>query len=428
MRRRLLVLLIAAACGGGSDSPDAAAPDAASPDAPDAAGPTRSVYLANGGVQLLISGADIGLEIEPVELATDDDAIEIHQEFYGVPWQAFEAGTSPPAEWIAQMDRIRDFAQAIGKPVFLSITPLDGQRTHLADRTVISNGTVQSESWSAACYDFASAPDRDDVHAAYLAYIDWMLDEFHPTWLAHGVEVNLYFENCPNAVAGLQAALNDGYAEARAHQPGVIAFPTIQIDHLYGVADGSCASGNQSACFDANYAQISPLQRDRFAMSTYPMNGIDISQLPADWFTRGPARGGEVGLVSETGTNSVDTVIETDTDQCVQVLAATEASEAAYLSRVLGEHQLELVNWWSDRDLIVAPLMTDCPCTFDAAWCSVRDQFRGPPPTGSVDTQALGELSLKVFGTMGLRTYDGTPKTAPYAAWQAARQATFVAP
>jgi hypothetical protein len=82
---------------------------------------------------------------------------------------------------------------------------------------------------------------------------------------------------------------------------------------------------------------------------------------------------------------------------------------------------IELVNWWSDRDLVVDALMTDCPCTFDSTWCAVLDIFRGPATDAGPDTQAQGELGLKAFGVMGLRAYDGTVKPDVYARWTAAR-------
>jgi len=50
------------------------------------------------------------------------------------------------------------------------------------------------------------------------------------------------------------------------------------------------------------------------------------------------------------------------------------------------------------------------PCTFDSTWCTVLDIFRGPATDAGPDTQLPGELSLKAFGVMGLRAYDGTFK------------------
>jgi hypothetical protein len=83
---------------------------------------------------------------------------------------------------------------------------------------------------------------------------------------------------------------------------------------------------------------------------------------------------------------------------------------------------MDLVTWISDRDLLIEPLMTDCGCHQSAEWCAVRDLFRGPPPTGTTDTQLEGELRMKVFGAMGLRTYDGSKKQPVYDRWDQARK------
>ena len=230
-----------------------------------------------------------------------------------------------------------------------------------------------------------------------------------------------------------------GGARATVHaMPRFASFGQAQIDGLVaavphnaltvlGFRKDACPNAAQrSSCFDQAYAQIAPLKRDRFAMSTYPMlNGfVGAADLPTDWFTRGSARGGERPLIAETGWNSSPMVVHPRDSACETVFQGTEQDEAAYLGRVLDAAQagnLDLVNWWSDRDLVDARLMTDCPCTFDATWCAVLDLFRGPATDAGPDTQLTGELALKAFGVMGLRSYDGTSKAMMLARWKAAR-------
>jgi hypothetical protein len=411
MRHALLAMMIA--CGGHNSQPadDAArASDAAI--APDAG--TR-LQLANGGVQLLVTGSNTGFQITPAELATDSDAIEIHQEYYGVPWDEFAAGEPPPADWKATMDGIAATAHATGKPIFLSVSMLDGSRTTLAPKP---DGVA---SWAAHCYDFASDGSAATYRAAYDAYVAWMIDEFSPTWLNFAIEVNLFFESCPSAATGLVAAANTSYAAIKAKQQSLIAFPSFQIDHLYGVASGSCTGSDQSACFDANYAVIAPMKRDRFAMSSYPiqLGGMTVAQLPTDWFTRGAARAGERPLIAETGTNDTPIVLDDPNAGCITAVPGSDGDAAAYVARVLADGSaanMDVVNWWSDRDLVDATLMTNCPCTFDASWCAVDALFRG----SNAATEDAGELGLKAFGTMGLRDYAGNAK-AVLATWEAAR-------
>ncbi len=385
------------------------------PDAGVDAGPGRSFLLASSGVQFLVDGG-LGLLITPANLSEDADVIEVHQEFYGLPWDAFLNGTDPPQEWTSAMTAIAQSVAATGKNTFLSITMLNGGRNSLAARTTIVNGTVQStDHWAAQCYDFASAPDGAAMKQAYLAYVGWMIDLFAPTYLNIAIEVNLFFDQCPASAAGVVDVSNSAYALAKTKNPALVVFPSIQIDHLYGYDSSTCPdAGQRAACFQNLYAQIAPLKRDRFAMSTYPMLGVASapSDIPNDWFARGAAVAGERPLIAETGWNSSSLVAQLDDGSCYTAFTEVEANEESYLDFVLSSaaaDDLDLVNWWSDRDLVVTQLMTACPCTFDQVWCEVLDIARGPATDGGGEPQFYGEVELKAFGTMGLRDYLWNP-------------------
>jgi len=45
------------------------------------------------------------------------------------------------------------------------------------------------------------------------------------------------------------------------------------------------------------------------------------------------------------------------------------------------------------------------PCTFSQPWCGVIDFVRGQATTPAAKRDA--EIGFKVFGTMGIRGYDG---------------------
>jgi hypothetical protein len=384
------------------------------------ADPPRRFLLASTGTQLRIDGPRVGLQLTEANLAADVDVVAVHQEFYGVPWQAFRDGTEPPPQWSATMAELSASAHALSDRVFLSISMLDGQRESLAERTMIEDG------WAARCYDFATAADGPQLRDAYLRYVEHMVETFEPTYLNFAIEVNLFLEKCPAAAPGLIEVADAAYAAAKSGRPDVIAFPSFQIDHLYGHADDSCPAGmDQTACFDRNYAQIADMQRDRFAMSSYPfLQGRRVEDVSDDHFARGPARGGERGLIAETGWLSTGLVAQNGL-QCDTVIAASEADAAAYLERVLSDADrlpLELVTWWSNRDLLPAGLMTNCPCDYGPTWCEVVDVFRsagGGPRTP--DAEYFGEILLKAFGTMGLRDYDGQLKRSLAIPWEAAR-------
>ena len=445
MRRPILsacllsVTLLACSDGGDQASPgESVAPEAGSAGvdtggrsstngAGDPRATGRSFLLASAGTQLLVDGPSLGLQLTEADLAEDVDVVAVHQEFYGVPWQAFTDDNPPPAEWGARMQALAEHAHAVGDRVFLSINMLNGARESLAERTTIEDGQVKSQDgWSTRCYDFASAPDGTQMREAYLRYVEHMVELFAPTYLNFAVEVNLFLEKCPTAAAGLIETANAAYAAAKAKQPDLIAFPSIQIDHLYGQAEDSCPAGmDKDVCFDRNYAQIEGLERDRFAMSSYPfLQGRKVEDVRSDWFERAAARGGERALIAETGWLSTDLIAQRG-DQCSTVITASETDAAAYLTRVLADAErvpLELVTWWSNRDLLPAGLMTNCPCDYDPTWCQVVDVFRGAAGGSLVPgADYIGEILLKAFGTMGIRDYAGQPKPALAEPWNAAR-------
>lgn len=80
---------------------------------------------------------------------------------------------------------------------------------------------------------------------------------------------------------------------------------------------------------------------------------------------------------------------------------------------------MDLVTYFSNRDLVPAALMGDCPCTFDRDWCAMVEFLRRQGTTPR--EQAEAEMVLKGFGTMGIRRYDGSPKGAVFRRWQEAR-------
>jgi hypothetical protein len=429
MRHPLSVLALALlGCQATEGYPIPAERDASHGDAPTDAPSKPRPKLAVTGAQLLVTGPALGLQLTRANLAEDADVFGVHQEFYGIPWAAFEQSTPPPAEWVAVMDELAAHAQSQQKPVFLSLNVLNGTRERLAATTRIAGGAVETDdNTSGVCYDFASAPDAAAKRAAYLRYVEFMVERFDPAYVNVAIEVNLFFEKCPGARDGLVQVINAAYDAIKAKRAARVVFPSFQIDHLYGYSEDSCSDqANRDRCFDAHYATLRGIQRDRFAMSSYPfLNGIASPvDLPADWFTRAAQRGGERGLIAETGWLSTALMARSSTGDCVQVFDYSPGYSAAYLRRVLldaVESEIDLVTWWSDRDLVVSQAMTNCPCTFDGSWCSVIDVFRGPPQAGPTDTQLFGEILLKAFGTMGLREYDGTPKQALMTLWSSAR-------
>lgn len=91
------------------------------------------------------------------DLTVDVDVTAVHQDFYGIPWAAFETGESPklPATWVSRIDALQ--ATASGHPVFLSLQLVGGHsargiRMQLADD--YGNDRVVSGWEGATCYDW----------------------------------------------------------------------------------------------------------------------------------------------------------------------------------------------------------------------------------------------------------------------------------
>jgi len=398
-------------------------------------GESRSYRLAASGSQLLVTGPVTGLVLTDANLADDVELVAIHQEFYGVPWEAFSTGAWPPPGWAGQMAALAASARAMGKQVFLSVSPLDGNRSSLAPRVRVVNASEVVESgWAPQCWDARTAPDGATWRQAYVHYVEWMVDTFQPAFLNVGIELNLWDIACPSAWDGMVDVVNAAYDAAKSRRASLPVFPSIQIDALYGLAPGSCPPGvDAGTCYDTGYAHLAGLKRDRFAVSTYPYLGVvpSLDALPADWFTRAARRGSERPVIAEAGWLSTSLVAQTAGGACFTALTSDETLAANYLDRLLSDAQrsgMDLVTWIADRDLLIEPLMTDCGCHQTAEWCAVRDLFRGPPPAGTEDTQLAGELRMKAFGAMGLRTYDGAQKQAVYRRWQQARALPVAAP
>jgi hypothetical protein len=398
--------------GGGTPSPDAAPPP---PDAP-----TRAYHLASAAVQL----DPVAGPVHTADLAGDVDAVNVHQDFFGVPWDAFAAGAAPPPAWAATMSALAAQAHATGKPIFLALGPLDGDRRHLAPRAVASatGGFDVIHAWAPACHDLATAPDGAALREAYARYVDYMVRLFQPRWTNVAIEISLFHLTCPAAWSGIAALERDAYAAAKTAAPATIAFPSIQIDALYGRV-GCPSDQTRDQCYDAEYAALADLARDRFAISSYPYNFAGFAQLddvPADYLTRGAARGGERAVIAETGWLATDEVVAAEAG-CVTAIASSPAVQAAYFDRAIAAAvtaDMELVTWISNRDFLPAEVVSGCPCTYSQPWCDLLAQVRG---AGTPTQQRDAEVGFKVFGAMGLRDHAGAPRQPLFDHWTAAR-------
>jgi hypothetical protein len=324
------------------------------------------------------------------------------------------------------MDGLAAGAATVG-PAFLSLQLVSGPgRRFLADRTVVANGAVQNAQvgWSAECYDFASATDGASKRAAYIAYVDWMVRRFKPRFVNVAIEMNMFMSCGDSAWNALVAVERAAYDAAKAAAPAALVFPSFQLELLYGWG-ADCTNPNRDTCFDASYQRLTNVARDRFAVTSFPFlipALRDPAALADDWFTRAGDRGGEHTVIAETGWLATPMVVKLGAE-CVPAILSSEDTQLAYFERVRGAAEksfMDLVTWVTNRDLVPTAMMSDCPCAFDARWCGFLDTLRqsgGSTP----QSQASAEYTIKQFGSMGIRRYDGVARQALHDKWQAAR-------
>src|SRR5262249_35067271 len=148
-----------------------------------------------------------------------------------------------------------------------------------------------------------TATDGASKRAAYVAYVAWMVKKFKPRWVNVAIEMNFFMACGDSAWSGLVEVERAAYDAVKGVDSAAVVFPSFQIDVLYG-SGPDCTSGDRDRCYDASYAKLANVKRDRFAVTSYPylFDALrDPAALPADWFTRGGDRCKERTVVAETG-------------------------------------------------------------------------------------------------------------------------------
>jgi hypothetical protein len=396
---------------------------------------SRSFQLASTGIQ-----ATPNFDDEPFysfaasDLAVDVDVVAIHEDFYGIPWDEFLAGEDPPRAWVEVMDGL---VEAVAdKPVFLSLQLVGGSnRAFLGARTqVLDDETLGSSEaeWSDLCYDFDAAEDADEIIEGFVAYAEWMIDRFDPVWLNPAIEMNLFYQACPDQWDALVRAEGEIHDAIKASHSDLVVFPSFVLETLYGL-DPDCTDSAEDCLedvadeYEENYAALAEVKRDRFAISTYPFGYTSMARVedvPEGWFTGPSELGSEQLIIAETGWNSAPVNVKSITCGGCEVWREFGCQEQAdYFSRVVAEadvHDIELVTWWSSRDLLPSGVSGTC------RYSGLPREWRAPLRVFRKYLGCyLGEIVFKLWGTMGIRTYDGDPKGPIFPLWEAARTRPF---
>jgi hypothetical protein len=362
-------------------------------------------------------------------IANDVDVVSIFAEHLGFPAELFFAAPTPPANhpWTVMITSLANDATLTGTPVALQMALM---RDYMVSKAYAANGALKLDrTWAPRCFDLSSDMGSA-IGYSYVNYVRWLTSLFNPKYVVVMAEVNLYYAACGGDTAGWRALVGierNAYDAAKAINPASVVFTSFKLEELYG---------NSLNGFDvAQYEAMAGLKRDRFGISSYPFglpgpNGgfANPYQLPADYFSRVRSRYPQEQrmLITETGWNSKSIGVFYQ-GTCVPALVYSQPSFAgAYMEFVLYSawiNDFEMITWWSDRDLVARSVMDTCyppvppassTCGADA-WClsiaTFRDEYQ------AYWSAPEAELVYKVFGAMGLREYDGTPKPELMAWW-----------
>eukprot|EP00051_Salpingoeca_urceolata_P012385 m.153468 g.153468 ORF g.153468 m.153468 type:complete len:892 (-) comp17473_c0_seq3:174-2849(-) len=413
-------------------------------------------------------------------VSRDATVLSLHEDAsWGVPWNHFMAvaagDSAPPAPPQLWVDHIRQLQEALatnpgwqrsGKPlpVLLSLPLVSGgspARTCPAPNATATSASVGFEGCT-SCYDFnvTTNPQAKLVRAAFVAYARYMVDAFRPQFVNHGTEINLYAAGCPaQQWASVVEFANEVYdaVHAQSKQQDITSFPSFQASYLRGANDDSsaCWASRRSAaatrpCIRQSLAQVAGLRRDAFALSMYPhgemVNATDSTMPALEPYFQGyvesivaelpPSAAGRRGSVFVVETGFLTTPLVANLAKrdailpiCRTLLNANHTHAATWLRYLAGATpwnltanlqamgaSLDLVTWWSNVDLMTAKTAVACPCfeaagdDDDKASCALTHDFH----------RALGfegDLILKMFATMGVREFDGSPKQELMDAW-----------
>ncbi len=212
--------------------------------------------------------------------------------------------------------------------LFYAIDPTDGStgRDRLGDLPASLAGRAFGDS---------------QVRAAFVAYARYVVLNYHPAYLALGVEMNLYDDKHKDDLDNFKSLYADAYDQVKAISPGTQVTVTFQYEDLQGILPTE----------DKHFAEWQLLKAfaprlDVMAVSTYPSFVFSSAgAIPANYysqlraFTDRPIVIAEMGYSSAAGAQGLNN--------------GTEPEQAAFLQRILAEAQdlkMPFIIWFAAWD------------------------------------------------------------------------------
>jgi hypothetical protein len=346
-------------------------------------------------------------------LKEDDNLVALHMDWFGIPWDAFANGTPLPPAYLAEIDRIDRLRRRLALPVYLAVTPIAGARDRLASQTSGSGDLLLfNDNFGARCEDITLRRDFSDLRRAFHAYVNYLAGRFEPRFLALSIEVNLYQQICPQAWPSMRDFLNDELDAQKRERPEIPIFHTFQLDAIWE-ADGTASRcfGFRRECLSQNMAVLRELKTDLFALSIYPVGPFvnNGRKLPDDYISAVADLSGLPVAVAETGYLS-QTLSAPVGEACVPGLPSSPEDQLWWLDRLLADAErlrMPFLVWWANEAPMPFSALAPCRCTETTVFCDLLTKIGD------------AALSVRFFGLMALRDYDGEP-TPALARWRSA--------
>ncbi len=118
------------------------------------------------------------------------------------------------------------------------------------------------------------------IREAFIAYAQYVAENYHPRYLALGVEVNLGSERNPDDYQSWLSCYREAYAAVKRVSPSTLVFPTFQWEGLQGLLPGQTRGPIRWELVDAYRPEI-----DAIAISTFPSLAFHgAAEIPADYY------------------------------------------------------------------------------------------------------------------------------------------------
>lgn len=187
------------------------------------------------------------------------------------------------------------------------------------------------------------------IQSALKEYVTYVVSNYHPEYLAIGVEINMLYERNRDQFNDFVTLYDEAYSIAKAASPKVKVFPTFQLEDLLGTASDVHPPDWQ--VLDAFTGKM-----DAFAFSTYPYLGSikSAGDIPAAYYAQ--VRDHWTGDVLVVSAGYPSAPVEG------QAVAGSEQDQQAYLNRLLGDAEklgFMLVSWEAPFDPSYAVTGTD---------------------------------------------------------------------